>query len=385
MQRFLLATLLCTVPCAAQELNILEGYRPFRSPSEDVEVPREGFNALQAMLNAIEVPQGHRVYFDENGREVSDHPAWQSAYESLRDDLHLYASRFGVVLRDSRLVNDRKIAAYGSLLLDDPVHVFELIAFFPGEPVREIRQEAMRRAIHFLKVHHPKNVESSEGVAPRYQLNVGPYLAMLELEDDRDRAQALWFLKEVLMIRPDGYETMLLYAKAHLPAFVVSENPAVRAEARALTALADPEKREAPAADAPDAEVLAWLDAILYDVFPPIRTVSEGRIDLYPSDDLDRIVEVGSAALARNAIGRTHHGVLENGRPYRGFAIASLPDPLGALRIPLDAVVTAVNGLPVASGPEIVAAIEAGLARGTFLVEFVHQDAAQAMEYRLRE
>ena len=384
MRRLLLTTL-CCAPLSAQELNILEGFRPFRAPSEVVEVPREVFDDLQVMLNALQSPGSHAPFIDDQGREVSDHPAWRAAHDRLADDIHLYAGRFGLVLRDSKLVNDRRLAAYGTFLLDDPKQVFELIAFFPGEPERDIRQDAMRRAIHYLRVHHPKDVESSEGIAPMYQLNVGPYLALLELDEPRDQAQGLWFLKEVMTIRPDSNLTILEYAKKQLPGFLVAEHPDVRQQAYELVEVADPAQRTAPPPDAEDAALSAWLDQILYETFPPIRQISEGLIDLYPSEDLDRILDVGRDVLRNSSIGGPHSGVLASGMHYRGFRVLRVPEPLELLRIPLEAVVTSINGQPVTSGPEVLAAIEGWLpARKRLFVEYVVAGQSRVMEYRLR-
>ena len=58
----------------------------------------------------------------------------------------------------------------------------------------------------------------------------------------------------------------------------------------------DPEDRPAP--EEADAETLiAWMDAVVYTVLPPIRPISPGLTDIYESPDRQQLVEVGSAGL----------------------------------------------------------------------------------------
>jgi hypothetical protein len=390
--RTLLAVLALASFAAAQELDVVEGLRPFRHPSQDVQVPEELFRNLQVLFNISEHPEGHAITVNDQGREVCDHPTWQQKYDEVKRQLFNMATVFGLVLRDSSHVNDRTLAAYGTFLLDDPQPICELIAFLPGEPEREIREPALRRAIEFLRVQLPKNTDvvTGNGEPPaqpkaRYSIDLGPYFALLAVDDYRDQVQAMWFLAELAQIRPETGPMILHYSKKHLREHLGSERELLRTQARTLLERADPKHRKPPAADADRAAVLAWLDEVLYEVFPPIRAVSDGLTDLYPGADLDEIVAVGRDALSREAIGEPFSGKLKSGVFYRGFRVARLPEPLDKLRIPVGAVITNVCGRPVATGAEIVQALERWLAkRDDVIVEYAWNGDTRVMEYRLR-
>lgn len=390
--RPLLSVLALASLASAQELDVVEGLRPFRQPNQVVQVPEDLFRNLQVLFNISENPEGHAVTVNDQGREVCDHPLWQQKYEEVKRQLFNMATVFGLVLRDSGNVNDRKLAAYGTFLLDDPQPICELIAFFPGEPEREIREPALRRAIEFLRVQLPKNTDVVTGTGEpqmqpkaRYSIDLGPYFALLEVDDHRDQVQALWFLAEIAQIRPETGPMILHYGKEHLREHLVSERDLLRQHARTLLERAAPKHQRPPAEDADDAQVIAWLDEVLYEVFPPIRPVSEGLTDLYPSKDLEQIVSVGRDALTREAIGEPFSGKLKSGLFYRGFRIARLPEPLDKLRIPVGAVITNICGRPVATGTEIVQTLERWLEqRSNVIVEYAWNGDTRVMEYRVR-
>jgi hypothetical protein len=225
-------------------------------------------------------------------------------------------------------------------------------------------------------------VPTEEGL---YRIDAGPYLTMLELDDYRDLAQALWFLRQLIDIVPESARSILFFAKEHLPRLLTHERDVVRHEARLFVQIVDPEKRTMPAEDAPAPDQLAWFDAVIYDVFPPIRPISEGLTELYPSEDLERIIAVGRDVLSRSAIGERHQGRLPGGTHYRGFKVMRLPEPLDRLGIPLDATITAINGSPVTDGKSVLAAVERYVeAKQDLMVEYVDQGEPKVMEYRLR-
>ena len=376
---------------AALPAQVPEGLLPFRNPTKDVEVPRELFRDLLLMQATAQNPGDYEVVINHDGREHCTDPTWKKAHRSAMGKMFNMASMFGIVLRDSRHVNHRMLAAYGTFLVDDPQQVFQLIAFFPGEPVREIREAAFRRAIAFLRVHLPKNrpqPSDQEHLAPTalYQLEAGGFVGLLSVEDPLDQAQGLWFLAELCDIRPDSAPALLGASQEQLRELLVSDNPMVRKEARHFLHRADPQHRPMPAVDADDAALLAWLDAVLHDVFPPIRTVADGRTDLYPSKDLDRIIAVGREVLQQKSIGEPFQGRISAGLYYRGFRVARLPEPLDQLRIPVGAVITAINGQPVATAQSILDVLETvAKSQRMIMVEYVHAGGNHAMEYRLQQ
>jgi hypothetical protein len=166
--------------------------------------------------------------------------------------------------------------------------------------------------------------------------------------------------------------------------WVVHDHAEVRKQVWGLLAAADPQGREAPGADAAADAVKSWSEAVLYDLFPPIRLVSAGLVELFPSADLDQIVATGKELLARDGIGATATGTA-GGIFYRGFRVNRQPKPLDLLRLPANAVITRINGVPVADSKELLDTIENFVKRKQALVvEFIHQDQTKAIEYRYR-
>ncbi len=390
----LLGAALAAAPAAQPLLpNSHDGLMPFRSPQQNVEAPQDLFRDLQLMVSLVENPGEYEVHFDEDGREVCTNPIWQRTREIIKGKMFNMAALFGIVLRDSRHTNDRKLAAYGTFYVDKVSDIFELIAFLPGEPAREIREPAFRRAIGFLRVHWPQDqevdpeapVDPDYPTPPLYRLDAGPFLALLDLDDPRDQAQGLWFLKELCVIRPDTAGVLLGHAEPRLRRLLQSDDRIVHAEAREFLHWADPKHREPPPADAGAEVLMQWLDAVMYDVFPPIRRVNKGRVDLYPSDDLTRIIADGQEALRGQALGRPTSGQRRDGTPFRGFKLQRLPAPLDKLRLPLDCVILSISGTSVATGEDILTAIEARLRHGKSLqVEYQLGERVHMMEYHVQ-
>jgi hypothetical protein len=373
---------------------------PFRSPETNLEPPLAMYEPLRVMRQLArsgKVP----MRLDDEGIEVSDDPEWRRACQRLletRQD----AGYLSLVIRESASVEDRAVAFYGAFYQPDPAQVMALIAHIPGEPVRELREEAYRRALDFLRVHLPKvNAGDAASTTPAqvgpagvtppkpgehtYQLDLEPFVALLRVDDPTDRAQGMWFLGEVVRIRPDLADDVLAAVKAWLPELLVAADAGVRAGARSLLALLDPKHRAAPPADATAEAVAAWHAAVMYDVFPPIRPVAPGLTELWPSEDLERVVEVGQRVLLEGSLGDPWSGRLRDGGPYRGLRIAKVPEPLEKLGLEVDQVVTAINGSPVATCAEVLALLKSQVGhRTSFLVEFVAGGRAQAREFRRR-
>jgi hypothetical protein len=383
-----------------------EYLRPFRSPDKNLQPPLELYEQLRVMQGIARAP-GQRVTIDQEGREVCDSAAWKEA----RAKAEVKAARMGgylaIVCQESGAPADRSLGFYGSYWIDSIQDTIAIMSLIPGEPVASIREEAMQRALPFLKVHLAKTrggegevraaspVDHAAGQArggrvfddPNaavYDFDINPWCALLECEEPRDQAQGLWFLREVIAIRPAFGPASLELVQSLLPPLVVHDHSEVRRHARAYLAAIDPKQRPAPAEDAPVSDVQAWLASILYEVFPPIRRVSAGLVELYPSADLDEIVATGKDLLARDAIGSTASGTA-GGVFYRGFKVQRLPAPLDRLGVPKDAVITRINGLPVTESKEVLAAIERfGADKQAMMVEFVAKEQVRAIEFRLK-
>ncbi len=369
-----------------------EGLLPFRKPTRELEVPTDFYHDLQIMKRYADAGK-FPVSYDAEGREVCDHPEWLKARDRVRGHDPNMGGVLGVILRDSGNPSDRGVAAFGGFYLEKIEHTVHLMAFFPGEPDRQIREASYARAIEFLKVHLPKNREekgsekpSDQKVFPAYMLNTWGFIGLLALDSESDQAQGLWFLRNVMEIRPDTARGIVEDARTHIPRLLASGKDIVRKEAMAFVKAADHKRRGVPPADAGPEAVTVWFQKVVDDLLPPIRRISQGLIDLYPSDQLKEIVEAGQSALKRKAIGAPSSGKLRAGLFYRGFRLARLPSPLDQLGLPIDAVITQINGYPVATGKDVLNTIQEQLKakKKSFVVEFVQARKARALEYRLR-
>lgn len=370
---------------------------PFRSPDKDWSPPADVFRQLRSMYTYARKPDA-KLRFNEDGIEICEDPLWNEAYMRLLD-LRQDAGWISQIIRISGSVEDREVALYGMFYNPDRKLVMQMLNHIPGEPVRRLRQDAMRRAMEFLRVHYPAKNEgdleewSKIRVGPAgelppkpgeysHELDEVPYFALLQVGDSIDQRQALWFLGELVKMRPALWQRYLAAAGPILYELLVADDVSVRTSAREFLMLVDPAKREAPSVDAPKSERLAWIDAVMYDVFPPIRRVSPGQVDLYKSDDLDQLLEIGERLLREASLGDTAMGAFKNGQTWRGVQLKRLPTPLDKLGLEIGHVVTAINGVPVGTCADILRIFTASGWKRSFFVEFVDGEKSKAMEYR---
>lgn len=387
---------------------------PFRDPQDVYAPPDELFKQLRIMQN-VASKAGVQVTFDKFGREVVDDPVWQHARESVRE-LGLQPGQLASMMRLHRDAGQRATAFYAAFYCDNIEHVIELIEHIPGEPKRSTREAAMPRAVEFLRVHLGKRfgdlsdeakrvvleslpepgspVAESQGLARKpidsdylHSMRLRPFCQLLDEGDALDQAQALWFLEQVVRMRND---LALLWLEPSLPRvrqLLTSDNAKVQKGAVALLQAIGPEGLRAPPLDEGDAAMLAWATEAQHYLFPPIRNLNDARIELHPSEQRDAIAAAGVEALQNSSIGETSRGQFEDGKWYRGFRLAYVPDELKALAIPAEAVITTINGANVATGPEILDVVRkfvVGKPRPTKLfVEYVRKGKLHAVEYRV--
>jgi hypothetical protein len=377
-----------SLPIRAQRLPT-----PFRNPDVQLAMHPELFAAFATMRRLVEQPGSAEVKLDAEGREYSTDPQWEQARARTLPSLPRLASDVGYVLHQSANPDDRATAAYALFFVEDLAQTVQYVALFASEPVYEIRQKGLARAVPFLRVQLAK--QSGDG-APQFAFDPAPFVAMLRSYDSRDDALALWFLARLAEIRPALRAPILAGAESELREILQSADPARLEWANGLLAALDPEPgRAVLRAGAPAAERTGWLDSVLYSLFPPLRRISAGLYELHPSADRDELVRVGRVALQQDSIGVTVSGRLANGMPYRGYRIARQPPPLDRIGLPLDAIVAAIDGQPVATAAELLAKLEPvaaaaakpgspdGAAPRSLLVEFVAGGKRQAIEYRI--
>jgi hypothetical protein len=378
--------------------------KPFRTPKTNLQPPLAFYDEVREMDRLQRDPTTCRNAVDAEGRPTCDNPKWQEHRQQALSKGQRLGGYLATVLQDSGSAADRRLAFYGSYFVDSIQDTIAIMSMIPGEPEAATRDENYGRAIDFLRVHLTKSRDGEAAArdpspadyardavvgnkvyerpdAPLYSLDLNPFCALAEIGEPRDQAQALWFINEVVGIRKEFGQHALSLMKDFLLPLLAHRHEELGKQARAFLQAVDSKGRKAPEG-AGERELGAWLDAVVYDVFPPIRQVSAGLVELHASDDLRRIGEVGRDALARDALGSTRTGRVGQ-MPYRGFRVMRLPAPLELLRIPVDAVITHVNGVPVATSAELLDAVTLfAKDRRKLIVEFVHEGGTKAIEYR---
>lgn len=421
----LAALLACATP--AQEPKAPPAYpqrdilSPFRNPEEICAPPDALFAQLRRMRNVANDPNVIRT-FDEHGREVIEDEQWRTARAEV-ERLGIDAGYLAQIVRTSRNADERDLAFLGAFYCVSVDAIFNLISHIPGEPVRKTREQAMPRAIAFVRTWIGRRFgdltpEQQKEVLERlpkpgspaakaakitrgpeagdalHHLNLKPFFQLLDLDVAADQAQGLWFLKECFLARIDLAEQWLEPALPRVRQLLLSDNVDVRTQAIGLLAAIAPRDLATPAPDAGNATLIAFADAAERRLFPPIRHLGAGLVLLFPSPERQAIAEAGRRALEGGTLGSATSGRLRDGGTYRGFAVRTVPRDLADLRMPDGAVITAVNGTPVRDAEQLLELLEdmfvvgSGAAQRTvsrrsLLVEFVLDGEPRAIEYRV--
>lgn len=411
---------LCAGSAAAQEQKTIafpqrDILSPFRKPAEVYAPPDHLFALLRRMRSLADDPNLHKE-FDAEGREIVDHEGWRNARQEV-DTIGIDASYLAAILRMSGNGDDRATSLYAMFFCKQPDLVANLISHIPGEPELTARQQAYPRAIAWLKAHLGKRfgdlpdeekkrivmalpqpgspAAKAAGItrAPRDEdplldLRLIPFFQLLDLDTPIDQAQGLWFLKEVFLIRTDLAAMWTEPALPRIRQLLLSEDKKVRAEAIGLLQAIGPKDLPPISVEAKAQELQDWADRAVRRLFPPIRNLNDTIVQLYPSPERDALVAAGKKALEGDTLGDPTHGRTKDGQNYRGFCVRRVPDELKALAIPEGAVITMVNGLPVTDAKSllqhVLQQIESKKHPRVLMVEYVHQDAQKAIEYRIQ-
>lgn len=383
---------------------------PFRAPTDLYAPPDELFRQLTIMRNIAN--RSPNKSFDDTGREVVDDPTWLRARAKV-DEIGVDAGVLAGMMRLHRNEVQRATAFYGAFYCANFGYVMELISHIPGEPVRSTREAAFPRAIQFLRAHLGKRygqLTDDEkamvvGALPEigspaakaqgltrlpadndhlHSLRMAPFFQLLDVDDELDRAQALWFIKETITARFDFANLWLEPALPRLRQLLRSDSNNVRQQATEIFQLIAP-KTMAPPPQELDA-LVAWATEAGKHLFPPIRNINDAIVQLYPSEERDAIAKAGIKALENSAIGDPYRGQKKNGSWYSGFRIGRVPDGLLALAIPKDSIIISVNGAPIGSAQDLLATIikqsKAPRPRRV-MVEYVLKGQSRAIEYRI--
>lgn len=383
---------------------------PFRTPTDIYAPPDELFRQL-GIMKAI-ADRSDKRSFDESGREIVDDPAWQRARDKV-DEIGIDAGVLAGMMRLHRNEVQRSLAFYGAFYCSNIGYVMELISHIPGEPVRSTREAAFPRAVQFIRAHLAKRygqLTDDEkalvlGALPEigspaakaqgltrlpadkdhlHSLRMVPFFQLLDVEDDLDRAQALWFIKETIITRPDFANLWLEPALPRMRQLLRSDNDAVRTQATEIFKLIAPKKMPPPPKDVD--ELVAWAFEAGKHLFPPIRNINDAIVQLFPSAERDAIAEAGIKALENSSIGDPYRGQKKDGSWFSGFRVGRVPEALEPLAIRADSVITSVNGAPVNSAQELLRLIRRNAKAKKprrVLVEYVFKGRSRAVEYRI--
>lgn len=397
------------VPVAYPERDILS---PFRNPTDVYAPPDELFRHLRTMQNIARRPDKAKSS-DADGREVVDDPLWRELRGKV-EAIGIDAGYLAQMMRLHKNAEERAVGFYAALYVADVDDALNLIAHIPGEPERSIREAALPRAAAFVREQlgrrfgdlPPEQQDALRKALPQpgspmakangltraplpqdflHTLRLIPFFQLLDRADTFDQAQALWFLKEVFAVRPDLAQAWLEPALPRVRQLLVGESQTVRQEAIALLRTIGPKALPEPPAE--HGALLAWADLAQRELFPPIRNLNDTIVQLHPSPERDAIVAAGVAALTDSSIGDPFAGQLDDGSWYRGFRVATVPDPLAPLAIPKEAVITTVNGIPVGNAEELLRTVQqmlqpTGKPRRLY-VEYVKGQQRHAVEYRV--
>ncbi|MCB9888423.1 MAG: hypothetical protein H6836_02515 [Planctomycetes bacterium] len=397
-------------------IRVHDNLQPFRAPSGLVgQVPsscEELIDELTQMRRLAKDARPDQLTRDAFGREICNLKTWTDAFERVKAKGLRNEGWLGKVFMEDSSRLRRSVCAYGMYYFNNAQHILNLIAMLPGEPVREIREDGMVRALEFLRVHLPKSQpqnpkDPTNGVVvPTYNFNPLPFFQLLDAKDASDRAQGLWFLANVLRIRHDLGRAYFGEIKDRLPALLLSDTKPVRSAAVDLLAEIDRNKKRVRQANDSDADLREWFTALDYELFPPIRHVSSGLVELYPSKDLREIGKVGKRSMVDSFFPRASVKT-KTGKVRYGIRVPTLPDSLKKLGIPDGAVLVGVNGEPVSQASDVLRIVssfvelhqKAQAARAAsgqakapaprrapaLMVEYVEQGVEKLKEFRLMD
>ena len=396
------------VDCGYPERDVLS---PFRAPSDITAPPDELFRNLRIMRNlATQKPE--LASFDRKGRQIVDDPTWRQAYDRVQE-IGLDAGMLAQMMRLHRNGDQRGVAFFGGFYCDNIGYVMELISHIPGEPIRGIREQAFPKAVAFLRAHLGRTfgqlsdeerevvlanmpepgspAAKARGIqrAPLdgdhlHALRMQPFFQLLDVEEPIDRAQGLWFLKEVFTIRADLASAWLEPALPRVKQLLLDEDAQVKKGAVELLQQVGPDDLPAPPDD--DDALLAWADRAGKHLFPPIRNLNDAIVQLYPSPERDAIAAAAVRALEDQSIGDPFRGQDDAGKWYSGYRVARVPDSLAPLAIPAEAVITTVNGATIGSAAGLLTLTRKLMKRPRptrVFVEYVRKGKRHAVEYRV--
>lgn len=397
--------LLALAPCltAQEEKEPPRDWRlPYRQPQIRVEPPIELFRVLEPLQGLMDRSAPEDRKFVE-GVEVVDSEEWRSLAARL-GSMRIDGGYLSLILRDSADAKDRRTAFFGGFHVRDPNVIRSLIEHIPGEPSRKLREEMYPRAVAWMRYHEgpgaaKRRAAEEQGAEPSDQpavenyrkerVDLMPFLAVLELETKADRVQALWFLARVVAIDA-SYAKQAFDIGADRLAKLAGEVDGLAAEQfDSLLRAADPDQERVARLGSEDEldskDRIAWFEDVLHDLYPPIRRISGGLYELFPSEDRDQLLAVGRKLLEDDSQWQVVDGMDKSRIPYRGLRLPILPEPLDQLGLKPGTTIVGISGAPVPNLESLRVILDRMVRPGgRVFVEFITEDKARhAIEYRV--
>jgi len=378
---------------------------PFLAPFR-FNVPA-GFPVNEAMkLQLAKVKQLRAIYmqaddkgFDDEGRPYCSVAKFVELRQELSKSLSGQSGYLFLIALNSESLDWRQSAYWAAFLLPEIDEIFDLAAIIPYEPHTAIRQEALTMASRFLPKYFSQRGKLLRDVpgykktkrnllkatnAYTYDFRVISYADLLRSSNVNDRLLALRVLTDFAKQRRDHAVELLRVAGTWFTSCATSKTPALAAAARGFFDAIDDDP---PCPTDPDA-ARAHCAKLIRKIFPDIR-LRGGLCDLYPGPDLDKIVATVRGLLASGEIGEPARTFERSGKtkyPRYGMEIAG-DEALKKIGLTSGAVLTAINGVPIKDGPQLLATIEKLWTKKcrSFTLEWVdEQHAARAVRYVVR-
>ena len=329
-----------------------DNIKPFRRPlgvTDNIPGQARDLIADLTEMRRLAVNANHlQLMIDPDGKEICSIRPWTQAHENVKANGLNMEGWLGKILREDNDVRTRRACIYGMFYFNDPQKIIQLISNLPGEPLRDLREAGFELALRYMRVHYkkssPQNPKFPDNgiVVPKYEFNPLPFFLLLDQKQPIDQRQGLWFLTEVLKIRRDLGRIYFEELQDRLPKMLLSQDKDLRQQTIHFLAAIDKIQNRVPKVEVEEAALKAWYDELTYELFPPIRHVSTGRCDLYPSKDLDNIIAAGKRVLIP-ALFPPAIAKLKSGSARYGIRLGRVTAPLSKLGLPFNSVIVSIN------------------------------------------
>jgi hypothetical protein len=338
----------------------------FRNPTADFALPVDLIRDLSelaafARRHRDKPGTSYSTSFDAEGRETCTDPGFLNLEKELPKRLERQDGYLGKIVFEHRDAHARRAAYYGGFRVAEIQSTLQFIVMLASEPVRDLRFDGFRLALPFLDRWLPVTDPNSGAFA--YQLDLEPFARLLHSRSALDRVAAIEVLRLALRHRRKETLPAVQFLEPQLREGLASESRALHAATAKLIA----ELAGDDSAAHGDAEVLEQrLAAELKKALPPLRRISDGLVELYPSTELQEAADWVRKALERGSFGGFGEIPATHNRPrvVRGLMVSALPKEIAVAGLQAGDCIVAVNGVPVFSCRELLDSLRGAIERG---------------------